>query len=708
MADLEVARPTLPNEPQIAYLTGIIQRRQGHWDESTRNLERSIDLDPRNFFTLQQLALSYGVLHRYAEQKSVWERTLDVDPDDVDTKVGLAAVEFHWKGNTEPLHQTVDSIRASNPDALPNVANDWLSCALAERDLAAAKNALDAFGDTPLTDYAVHLNRTIIEGVIARMTNDDAGARAAFTAARAEQEKIVEAQPNYGPAVCVLGLIDAGLGRKEEALQEGRRAVELLPVQKDAINGPVMIEYLSMIAAWVGDKDLACGQLAIAVRPPSTVSYGQLKLLPYWDTLRGDPRFKKIVASLAPETVTASALEKSIAVLPFANLSAEPDSAYFADGIRAEIAARLATVPNLQVVSGTSVHRYEQNAENVAQIGAELHVTNLLRGTVQRQGNRFRIVARLIDASRNAELWVKSYDCAFSEVIATQNMIVREIARTLGMQLTQPKERALTAVGTSNPHAYDAYLKRRYIWLQGTIDTYGHAKEYIEEAISLDPNYAAAYAGLADAYQFLAGTDVQHRKENFERAKKACQRALALDPNLPEVHASLGLIAMNYDWDWVLAEQEFRRAIALDPNNAITHDWYAEYLMAVGIAGLSVGQIDHARELDPFSAVINADAGKMLYLARRYDEAEIQLKETIQMYPEFSLAHYWLGHLYATQKRCDDAIHEFKEYWEHGGADRGGWAWGEMAYAYGLVGRRTDAEGMLNELNKRVGPGSQP
>src|SRR5262245_13827656 len=120
-------------------------------------------------------------------------------------------------------------------------------------------------------------------------------------------------------------------------------------------------------------------------------------------------------------------------------------------------------------------------------------------------------------------------------------MIVREIARTLGMQLTQPEERALTAVGTSNPHAYDAYLKGRYIWLQRTFDAYGHAKEYFEEAISLDPNYASAYAGLADAYQFLAGTDVQHRKENFERAKKACQRALALDPNLPEVHASLGL-----------------------------------------------------------------------------------------------------------------------------------------------------------------------
>ena len=179
-------------------------------------------------------------------------------------------MEFHWKADTRPLHQAIDSIRATNPAALPNIANDWLSCALAERDVAAATHALNAFGEIPLTDYAVHSNRPLIEGVIARMTNDDETARAAFTAARVEQEKAVQAQPNYGPPLCVLGLIDAGLGRKEEALREGRRAVELLPVEKDAINGPLMIAYLAMIAAWVGEKDLACEQLAIAVRSPST------------------------------------------------------------------------------------------------------------------------------------------------------------------------------------------------------------------------------------------------------------------------------------------------------------------------------------------------------------------------------------------------------------------------------------------------------
>ena len=301
LAELQVASQTLSNSPSVFALKGYIQRRQGRWEESTRNLEHAIDLDPRNFYTLQQIAISYGVLRRYAEEKSVLDRALFIVPDDIDTKVARASVEFHWKADTRSLHETIDSIRATDPAALPNIANDWLSWALAERDVAAAKDALNAFGETPLTDYAVHFNRSLMEGVIARMTNDDKTARAAFIAARAEQEKAVQAEPNYAPPLCVLGLIDAGLGRKDEALREGRRAVELLPVEKDAINGPLMIAYLAMIAAWAGDKDLACEQLAIAIRPPSTVSYGQLKLLPFWDPLRNDPCFEKIVASLAPK-----------------------------------------------------------------------------------------------------------------------------------------------------------------------------------------------------------------------------------------------------------------------------------------------------------------------------------------------------------------------------------------------------------------------
>jgi serine/threonine protein kinase/Tfp pilus assembly protein PilF len=297
LAELEVARQSLPNDARIFGLTGLIQRRQGHWEESSRNLERSAELDPRDIDTLVLgVAANYWMCRRYAESKPWLARVLAFEPNNGFTKLWLANVDANWKADTQPLHQTIDSIRTTNPAALRSMCGFSLICALAERDEVRAKDALIVFGEEPIrfTDNVL-FNRPFAEGLIARMTKDDERARSAFTAARAEQEKVVQAQPNYGPALCVLGLIDAALGRKEEALREGRRAVELLPVEKDSMNGANMVKYLAMIAAWVGDKDLACEQLASVIRRPSSLSYGQLKLLPFWDPLRGDPRFEKLV-----------------------------------------------------------------------------------------------------------------------------------------------------------------------------------------------------------------------------------------------------------------------------------------------------------------------------------------------------------------------------------------------------------------------------
>ena len=302
LAELELARQTLPNDSRVFELMGYIQRRQpGRYEEATRTLERAIDLDPRNVVALQQIAaFNYRRLGRYADAKSAWDRLLAITPDDVNAKAERAMEDLEWKGDTRPLHQMIDSIRATNPAAVQSIADLWIICALAERDVASANNALMASGENPigLASENVFFNRPFVEGVIARMTKDDAKARSAFTAARAEQEKIVKAQPNYGPALCILGLIDAGLGRKEEALRAGRRAVELLPVEKDAPDGVDMVKYLAMIAAWIGEKDFACEQLAMAIRGPSNLSYGQLKLMPLWDPLRGDPRFEALVQKL--------------------------------------------------------------------------------------------------------------------------------------------------------------------------------------------------------------------------------------------------------------------------------------------------------------------------------------------------------------------------------------------------------------------------
>jgi TolB-like protein/Tfp pilus assembly protein PilF len=302
LAELEIARRTLPNDPRVFELIGNITRRQGKFEEALRYLERALELDPRRLDILQNTAGHYQLLRRYAESATMWDRALAIKPDDAKTKVDRASLELDWKGDTRPLHQTIDSIREKNPAAVQSVAYLWWICALAERDAAAAANALEALPENFTVD-AIKFHRAFLEGLLARMTKDEAKARSAFAAARTQQEKVVQEQPDYGPAVCVLGVIDAGLGRKEDALREGRRAIELMPVEKESFNGAHMIEYFAVIAAWVGEKDLACEQLAIVTGLPGSLSlsYGQLKLLPYWDPLRGDPRFEKIVASLAPK-----------------------------------------------------------------------------------------------------------------------------------------------------------------------------------------------------------------------------------------------------------------------------------------------------------------------------------------------------------------------------------------------------------------------
>jgi serine/threonine-protein kinase len=302
-AELDLARQSLPNDPRIFELTGYIERRQGRHEEALRNLERALELDPLNYVTLQQISLSYETLRQYSQMGKALDRALIVRPADVEAKAARALVELNWKADTRPLHQMIDAVQTEDPAALKIVADVWFTCAIAERDAVAAENALMELGENGFNNDSVSLNVPLLQGVIARMLkHDKEQARFAFTKARAEQEKIVQSQPHYAIPLCILGLIDAGLGRKEEALREGRRAVELLPVERDSVNGAHMIEYFAMIAAWVAEKDLACEQLAIATRLPGSLSYGQLKLLPYWDPLRGDPRFEKIVASLAPIT----------------------------------------------------------------------------------------------------------------------------------------------------------------------------------------------------------------------------------------------------------------------------------------------------------------------------------------------------------------------------------------------------------------------
>ena len=296
LAELKIARRTLPNDFRIPQITAHIQNRQGHWEESTRNLEHAAELNPRNLELRVQIAMHYTFLRHYADLKSAVANTLVVFPDDLDTRIWPAYAEFQAKADTRPLHQMLDLIRATNPARMRDISEWPLACALAERDATTAKNALDTHSEDPIDlGLEVFFNRSFIEGLIARIQKDEGKARSAFVAARAQQEKVLEAQPHNSRELGLLGLIDAYLGRKEQAVGEGRRAVEFVRAEKDVILGRFLVTNLAMIAACIGDKDLAFEQLESIIRLPSPLSYGGLKLFPWWDPLRGDSRFEKLL-----------------------------------------------------------------------------------------------------------------------------------------------------------------------------------------------------------------------------------------------------------------------------------------------------------------------------------------------------------------------------------------------------------------------------
>jgi TolB-like protein/Flp pilus assembly protein TadD len=302
LAELEIARRGLSNDARIFATMGYILRRQGKHEEGLRALGQAVTLDPRNLDTLIQSSISYIYLRRYAQEAALLDRAHEIAPEDTGIAISRALVDYRAQANPEPLSRFIEQLRRDRPAFIGEVADSWFFCALIKRDWSAAEQALAALPQDGWVEGAVRLGRHFGEGLLARSMHDEARAQAAFTAARFEQEPVVRTQEDYR-TLCVLGLIDAALGNKQAALQEGRRAVELLPITKDAMDGAALAVNLAQIYAWAGEKDLAIAQIVAVEHVPNDLSYGDLKLHPNWDPLRGDPRFEKIVASLAPKEV---------------------------------------------------------------------------------------------------------------------------------------------------------------------------------------------------------------------------------------------------------------------------------------------------------------------------------------------------------------------------------------------------------------------
>jgi TolB-like protein/tetratricopeptide (TPR) repeat protein len=365
-----------------------------------------------------------------------------------------------------------------------------------------------------------------------------------------------------------------------------------------------------------------------------------------------DPSIAGARPSIAP---------KSIAVLPFDNLSRDPDNAFFAEGVQDEILTRLAKVADLKVISRTSTQRFKSVPDNLPQIARQLGVMHILEGSVQKTNDQVRVNVQLINAMTDAHLWADTYDRKLTDIFAVESEIAHTIADQLQAKLTGSEKQMMAAQPTTDMAAYDLYHKGRSLWAKRTGDNIPKAIAFYQQAIERDPNYALAYAGLASAYVILPFWTNADRHDSNARAKEAALKALAIDPNLAEGHLALGKVLFFSEIDIPGATREYERAIELKPNEAAAHHWYGnDALASVGRFEEAIAEGRRAVSLDPLSPVMNVDLGETLYYARRYDEAERQMRKGLDLDPASAYAHYNIGMVLQAKGDLAGAISEFE------------------------------------------------
>ena len=399
-------------------------------------------------------------------------------------------------------------------------------------------------------------------------------------------------------------------------------------------------------------------------------------------------------AAAAPNELPA----KSIAVLPFENLSEDKANAFFAEGIQDEILTRLAKVADLKVISRISTQHFKSAPENLPEIAKRLGVMHILEGSVQKASDQVRVNVQLINALTDAHLWADTYDRKLTDIFAVETEIAKAIADTLQAKLTGSEQHVIAARPTESTEAHQLYLKGRYFWNKRTGNDLKKSIDYFQQAIAVDPNYALAYAGVADAYVWLPGYTAGTPRDCYPKAKAAATKALQLDDTLAEAHTTLALAIWLYDFDSAQAIREFQRAIELNPNYAIAHQQYGNNtLAALGRFDDAIVEGKRAVELDPLSLVINTDLGSDYYYARRYDEAIAQLRKTLEMDPGFYIAHLVLGQVLDAKGARDAAIVECQKA---RGLNDDPSVLGVLARAYGLSGNKMEAEKILDQLKK--------
>jgi TolB-like protein/Tfp pilus assembly protein PilF len=390
--------------------------------------------------------------------------------------------------------------------------------------------------------------------------------------------------------------------------------------------------------------------------------------------------------------------QKSIAVLPFENLSEDKANAYFADGIQDEILTRLSKIADLKVISRTSTQHYKSAPENLPEIAKQLGVAHILEGSVQKSGDAVRVNVELIKAASDSHLWADTFDRKLTDIFGVESEIAKAIAKTLQAKLTGSEEDALSVRPTDNPVAHELYLKGRFFWNKRTGNDLRKSVDYFNQAIQADPNYALAYAGLADVYVLLPGLRSCTPKDCYPKAKAAATKALELDATLAEAHATLATVLSFYDLNFAQASIQFERAIELNPNYAIAHQWYGDHLLiSLGRFDEAIAQEKRALELDPLSLIAHTDLAHVYRQALRLEEAIAESRKALELDPNFHYAYRNLGLVFEMKGDFAGAI---GAYQKERALNDDPQVVALLAHAYGSSGNQSEALKMVDQLKE--------
>jgi len=642
LAEFQQAEQGLPNNAEVIEAIALVQRRLGHWEEAITGLRRTIELDPRYHDAYENLAGTYRWLRRFPDTLATVDQLLAWEPNDP-IALGRKAAAFWAMGDLQAVEPLV-----TNPGFDPY---DRGVQALFQRRYAAAIEIFSAPPPLNLTPSPSTSEKELFLGLSQQRAGDVAAARATYQKAvqdfQHDLDKVVPGSWHEAWLRTCLGRAYAGLGDAAAAIAEGQKAMTVDPTSKNPVDGPVREEKMANIYALLGDADHAIPILQRLLRTTyaGAVTPALLRLDPVWDQIRNDSRFQQLAEEGKPIP------EKGIAVLPFENLSADPENAFFADGVQDEILNNLAKIADLKVISRMSVTQYKSGGKrNLRQIANELGVAHVVEGSVQRAGNRVRVSAQLIDARTDTHLWAQSYDRQLDDVFAIQTGVAKAIAGQLQVKLSPSESTALAVAPTRDPEAYDLFLKGEYQERQAegaeNVELFDRAEAFYRQALARDPNFALAYARLAYSHLNRHWFINRLNSAQLKEVKSDIERALAIAPELPEAHLALGVFHYWGHRDYDSALRALDRAIELQPSNPDSRTYRGAIYRRRGEWRRALAEFERALELNPRDPSSLTELGGSYGSLRHWSEAERMFNRALALDPHNINAAFHLSVTY--------------------------------------------------------------